>query len=102
MDNFLNVTSGRTEGFEDVAIELGDFITQLPISNEQNNQLISLIIQQIAEAEVGAFRFGIQIMGLAMGLANKENREIEEDDLRSAYALFMAKKEAAENSKISH
>lgn len=101
MDDVLNVTSGRTEDFENVANELGDFITQLPISNEQNNQLIYLILQQIAEAEVGAFRFGISIMGLALNIADKEGRELEEDDLRKAYDLYMLKKEVEENSEMS-
>ena len=101
MDDILDVTSGRTEEFENVAIELENLVTKLPISAKQDSQLTYLTLLLIAEAEVGAFRFGIQIMGLALSIADKEERELEEDDLRKAYDLYMLKKEAAEDSEMS-
>lgn len=47
--------------------ELSDFIAALPLSREENDRLIALIIQQVQDGEQGAFaqglRIGIQFAG---------------------------------------
>ena len=45
----------RTESFYSTARELSDFIAALPISREENDRLIALIIQQVQDGEQGAF-----------------------------------------------
>lgn len=90
----LNVSLGRTKEFENIVYALGEFINELPISAEQNNKLIELVLQQITEAEIGAFRFGIKIMGIALAIADKEKREIEESDLQKAYNMYLLQNKA--------
>jgi len=51
----------RTESFYSAARELSDFIAALPISREENDRLISLIIQQVHGGEQGAFAQGLRI-----------------------------------------
>ena len=38
-----------------------DFIAALPISREENDRLIALIIQQVQDGEQGAFAQGLRI-----------------------------------------
>lgn len=45
----------RTESFYSTARELSDFIAALPLSREENDRLIDLIIQQVQDGEQGAF-----------------------------------------------
>lgn len=45
----------RTESFYSTARELSDFIAALPLSREENDRLIALIIQQVQDGEQGAF-----------------------------------------------
>lgn len=51
----------RTEGFYNTARELSDFIAALPISREENDRLIALIIRQVQDGEKGAFAQGLRI-----------------------------------------
>lgn len=51
----------RTESFYNTARELSDFIAALPISREENDRLIALIIQQVQDGEQGAFAHGLRI-----------------------------------------
>lgn len=51
----------RTEGFYNTARELSDLIAALPISREENDRLIALIIQQVQDGEQGAFAQGLRI-----------------------------------------
>ena len=51
----------RTENFYSTARELSDFIAALPISREENDRLIALIIQQVQDGEQGAFAQGLRI-----------------------------------------
>ncbi|HMM07195.1 MAG TPA: hypothetical protein PKD52_11105 [Clostridiales bacterium] len=56
-----NVKIERTKVFDEVANSLSKYINNLPLSSEQNDHLIKLIINQIQEAEQGAFIYGIRI-----------------------------------------
>lgn len=51
----------RTESFYSTARELSDFIAALPLSREENDRLIALIIQQVQDGEQGAFAHGLRI-----------------------------------------
>lgn len=51
----------RTDIFYSTARELSDFIAALPISREENDRLIALIIQQVQDGEQGAFAQGLRI-----------------------------------------
>lgn len=55
------LTVERTESFYNTARELSDFIAALPISREENDRLIALIIQQVQDGEQGAFAQGLRI-----------------------------------------
>ena len=48
----------RTEEFENVAHELGDFIKTLQLTQKQNDQLVDLMVKQVNIAEHGAFLQG--------------------------------------------
>ena len=51
----------RTESFYSTARALSDCIAALPISREENDRLIALIIQQVQGGEQGAFAQGLRI-----------------------------------------
>lgn len=51
----------RTEEFHRRAEELSGFIAALPISKQENDALIALIIQQIQASEQGAFKQGFEM-----------------------------------------
>lgn len=55
------ITIERTDEFYSTARELSDFIAALPISREENDRLIALIIQQVQDGEQGAFYQGFHM-----------------------------------------
>ena len=52
----------RTEKFFQIARELSDFIKGLPLDQPTNDRLVKMMIEQVEEAERGAF-----IQGCKMG-----------------------------------
>ena len=42
------------------AHELSNYIKELPLTAEQNNMLISMMVKQVQEAERGAFAHGFK------------------------------------------
>ena len=52
----------RTEEFKAAANELSVFLEALPLSHEENDELIRLMVKQVNVAETSAF-----IQGFAMG-----------------------------------
>ncbi len=50
----------RSEEFIKFAINLGDFISALPLSVQQNDDLINLIVGHVTEAEHSAFIQGFK------------------------------------------
>jgi len=64
----------RSPEFEATAREIGNHISTLLLTNEQNNQLVELLIKQITEAESTAFRQGFS-MGVELGRYFAENPE---------------------------
>lgn len=55
----IPIEINRTEEFFRIAQELSDFIHTLPLSVEQNDKLVKLMIDQVQEAERGAFGQGL-------------------------------------------
>lgn len=51
----------RSDEFREMAQALSEFINELPISNEQNNQLIDLVKKQVISAEESAAKFGFEV-----------------------------------------
>lgn len=51
----------RTTDFYTIAHQLSDELKGLPLSNEENDQLIDLMIKQVQEAECGAFVHGFKM-----------------------------------------
>jgi len=52
----------RTEAFIQTANELSDFLKVLPLNHEDNDRLVALMVQNVREAESGAF-----LQGFSMG-----------------------------------
>ncbi|MGE8000868.1 hypothetical protein ACQKOF_19770 [Lysinibacillus sp. NPDC093190] len=52
----------RTEAFIQTANELSAFLKALPLSREDNDRLVALMVQNVREAEKGAF-----LQGFSMG-----------------------------------
>ena len=50
----------RTEQMIAAAHELSNYIKELPLTAEQNNALISMMVKQVQEAERGAFVHGFK------------------------------------------
>lgn len=51
--------TSRGEGFYAATRVLGEFIKRLPLSSEQSNKLIFLVMDQVKAAERGAFSQGL-------------------------------------------
>lgn len=51
----------RTADFHTIARQLSDNLKALPLSNEENDQFIDLMIKQVQEAERGAFVHGFKM-----------------------------------------
>lgn len=72
MNNIINLPSKdsciefeRKESFHKAARELGDYIKGLPLTAKDNDRLMYLMIEQIHEAEQGAFERGFE-MGIKL------------------------------------
>jgi len=52
----------RTEAFIQTANELSAFLKALPLSYDENNRLVELMVKHVKEAEAGAF-----LQGFSMG-----------------------------------
>ena len=59
-DQDIAIQINRTEQMLAAARELSDYIAGLPLTAEQNNALVSLMIKQVQEAERGAFIQGFK------------------------------------------
>lgn len=62
----------RSENFPFIAKELGEIIKSLNITVKENDKLIDLIIKQVEDAEVFAFKTGIE---LGIKLSNDNTTE---------------------------
>lgn len=56
------ITAERSPEFYNKARELSDFIAALPLTREQNDKLIGLMIDQVNIGEKDAFFFGGKLM----------------------------------------
>lgn len=65
LDN-IAIEIERTEEFIKIANELGDFIKSLPLSHEENDDLIRLMVKQVNVAKTSAFTQGFT-MGYEFG-----------------------------------
>lgn len=59
-DQDIAIQIERTAEMTTAARELSDCIKGLPLTAEQNNTLVSLIVKQVQEAERGAFVQGFK------------------------------------------
>ena len=59
-DQDIAIQIERTAEMTTVARELSDYIKSLPLTAEQNNTLVPLIVKQVQEAERGAFVQGFK------------------------------------------
>lgn len=74
LDN-IAIEIERTEEFIKIANELGDFIKSLPLSHEENDELIRLMVKQVNVAEMCAFTQGFA-MGYEFGGIEGEGNKL--------------------------
>ncbi len=51
----------RTADFQTIARQLSDSLKALPLSQEENDRFIQLMVEQVQEAERGAFMQGFKM-----------------------------------------
>lgn len=66
-DMTVNASAGRTAKFTAAAVELGNYLNSLNLSDCEYSQLCELIIKQVTAGEVDAFLYGISV-GHALAL----------------------------------
>ena len=66
-DMTVNASAGRTAKFTAAAVELGNYLGSLNLSDCEYSQLCELIIKQVNAGEVDAFLYGISV-GHALAL----------------------------------
>lgn len=54
----VSASQGRTKEFYARADALGAYLKALPLTNEQNDRLIDLMVKQVTAAETDAFLWG--------------------------------------------
>ncbi|WP_435322136.1 hypothetical protein [Muriventricola aceti] len=59
-DQDIAIQIERTEQMTAATYELSNYIKSLPLTTEQNNTLVSLMVKQVQEAERGAFVQGFK------------------------------------------
>lgn len=67
----------RSEEFVAIASKISAHLNALPLDSEQHNRLVELICDQVKEAELTAFRQGLDV-GITIG---KHYEELKEDSL---------------------
>ncbi len=50
----------RSEAFLAKGRELSDYIAALPLTKEQNDRLVALMVEQVCVTELGAFKEGVR------------------------------------------
>lgn len=60
-DMTVNASAGRTAKFTAAAVELGNYLGSLNLSDCEYSQLCELIIKQVNAGEVDAFLYGISV-----------------------------------------
>lgn len=88
------ITADRSEKFMKIAKELSEFIKKLPVSVEDNNKLVYMMIEQVTTAEHDAFLQGCDL-GIKLGkeLATDETDNTFNEGIQLGYEL------ATENNK---
>lgn len=66
-DMTVNASAGRTAKFTAAAVELGNYLGSLNLSDCEYSQLCELIIKQVNAGEADAFLYGISV-GHALAL----------------------------------
>ncbi len=93
MEYNANVAAGRTEEFNKATEAVSNFIDSLNLPAETQNKLVELLLINVIEAEVGAFRLGVSVAGHTAALAARENREPIEEDFKEALKEYGALEE---------
>lgn len=60
-ETLFQIDAGRTDKFYEAARELSDFVKELPLSKQDNDKLVELIIQQLQTGERDAFLYGMRL-----------------------------------------
>ena len=84
MIQYIDSSAGRTEEFVQATQAVEDYLEKLPLTEEQHDRLVDLLVTNIIEAEKGAFLYAVRIAGTAAGAAASEGREIRESDFMEA------------------
>jgi hypothetical protein len=66
----------RTDNFKNIARELSDYINTLPLTNNQHNILIELMIRQVIEAEKEYFDAGLECERDILDMGNNKKEEL--------------------------
>lgn len=61
MNEYEGIQIERTEGFTQKAKQLSDFVAALHLDTQTNDRLVELMVEQVKEAELGAFAQGLRI-----------------------------------------
>lgn len=51
----------KSDSYMELVVEMSDFIQKLPLSTDDNDKLVNLILEQTRQAQLDAFRQGIQV-----------------------------------------
>lgn len=70
----IEIKAERSAEFIRIANEISEFLTTLPISIDDFNKLVGLIVSQVHEAESTVFKQGVEL-GFHMGQTVKEETD---------------------------
>lgn len=80
MAEAVDVSKGRTLEFFKQAQKISDYFKTLPLSGEQNDKLIEMLVNHISIAEKDAFGYAMKIASVIIHILSiKEGFEIPSD-----------------------
>lgn len=104
MAECVNISKGRTPELFEQTQKLSDYLKALPLSCEQNNTLIEMVVKHLIIAEQNSFRYAMKISSVIIQrLSIKEEFEApSEDEFQQLISDAIDFLEDIENDKLKN
>lgn len=104
MAECVNVRKGRTTEFFEQAQKISDYFKTLPLSGEQNDTLIEMLVKHLSIAEENAFRYAMKISSVIIQMLSiKEEFEApSENEFLQLISDALDFMEDMENDKLKN
>lgn len=104
MAECINISKGRTPELFEQTKKLSDYLETLPLSDEQHDKLIAMLVKDLNIAEENAFRYGMKISSVIIQrLSIQEEFEApSKDEFKQLISDAIDFMEDMENDKLKN